>query len=170
MFYQAHVFFYEFLKFIGQNRILILFLKFNERSLRPLDFLLTFFISHFFESFYSVCPVEDIWAVFTVGPPHTLSLLWIINGLVVDFAIWIPRRRIARIEKTIPTKVITILVIVDDCSVELTIVYLEFIITDLPTLVALSTSTKHPLTLGYLVHHGHFLPTKGSCNWHLGAI
>ena len=61
LFNQTHVIINEFLKLFWQNGTLVQFLKFDERSFWTSNFSVsTFFISHLFESFNGICPIQDI--------------------------------------------------------------------------------------------------------------
>lgn len=109
--------------------------------------------------------------MFTVGPPHTLSLLGISNGRVVNFTIVVLWRRIIS-KKAGPAEVITFLVTDVQGTVEFTfLIHLECLVTDKKlhfSTFVLSASLEHPLTLGslrHLIHHRHLLPAEGSsCN------
>jgi len=175
----THVLIYEFLKFVGQNWILVMFLEFDERSFRTHNFLFSFFFSHFFESFDGICPVEDIWAVFTVGSSYALSLLRVTDGLVVKFTNLVSWRRIFRGEKTVSTEVIAFLVTNVHVTIEFTNCFhlvRDFRITETKLhftcfiLFARFTGLECSPIFGYCIHHRLLPRTKGSCNWHTRTV
>lgn len=79
------------MKFIWQNRILILLLKLNESSFGPnnLILLLTLFKSHFLELFNCVRPVHDVSAVFPVSSSDALSLIRILDSGIIDLIVMV---------------------------------------------------------------------------------